>query len=200
MPASLQVKLLRALQEREVTPLGATRPQGFDARLIAATNRNLEEEVSSGRFREDLYYRLSVIAFTVPPLRERREDIPLLVRYFVSKFSRALGVPGKKVSDEAARRLISYSWRGNVRELQNAVERAVALSDAQIELEHLPQKIRETPAAIRDLTAQTVTLDELERRYILETLDRLNDDKARAAELLGIDLSTLYRKLKRYGR
>jgi DNA-binding NtrC family response regulator len=200
MPASLQVKLLRALQEREVTPLGATRPQAFDARLIAATNRNLEEEVSSGRFREDLYYRLSVIAFTVPPLRERREDIPLLVRYFVSKFSRALGVPGKKVSDEAARRLISYSWRGNVRELQNAVERAVALSDAQIELEHLPQKIRETPAAIRDLTAETVTLDELERRYILATLDRLGDDKARAAELLGIDLSTLYRKLKRYGR
>jgi DNA-binding NtrC family response regulator len=200
MPAPLQVKLLRALQEREVTPLGATRPHAFDARLIAATNRNLEEEVSSGRFREDLYYRLSVIGFTVPPLRERREDIPLLVRFFVSKFSRALGVPEKKVSDAAAQRLISYSWRGNVRELQNAVERAVALSDAEIEPEHLPQKIRETPAAIRDLTAATVTLDELERRYILETLDRLSDDKARAAELLGIDLSTLYRKLKRYGR
>ncbi|HYE73864.1 MAG TPA: sigma-54 dependent transcriptional regulator, partial [Blastocatellia bacterium] len=200
MPASLQVKLLRALQEREVMPLGATRPLAFDARIIAATNRNLEEEAHSGGFREDLYYRLSVIAFTVPPLRERREDIPLLVRYFVGKYSRELGVSEKRVTDEAMQRLISYSWRGNVRELQNAIERAVALSDGEIELSHLPNKIRETPTAIRDLTAQTLTLDELEKRYIIETLDRLNDDKTRAAELLGIDLSTLYRKLKRYGQ
>ncbi len=200
MPASLQVKLLRALQEREFTPLGSTQPIVFDARIIAATNRNLEDEINQHRFREDLYYRLSVINLTLPPLRERREDIPLLARYFVDKYTRQLGVAEKKVTDEALQRLINYDWRGNVRELQNAIERAVALSYEQIEVAHLPQKVREVPAAIRDLTGQTLTLDELERRYLLETLARVNDDKARAAELLGIDLSTLYRKLKRYGR
>jgi len=200
MPPSLQVKLLRALQEREFIPLGATKTETFDARIIAATNRNLEEEIAAHRFRDDLYYRLSVFSIAVPPLRERREDIPLLARYFIEKYSRALNLPPKPVSDEALQALINYEWRGNVRELQNAIERAVTLSDERVELAHLPQKVRETPAAIRDLTGQTMTLDELERRYILETLDRVNDDKPRAAELLGIDLSTLYRKLKRYGR
>jgi len=200
MPPPLQAKLLRALQEREFIPLGAAKPLTFDARIIAATNRNLEEEIAASRFREDLFYRLSVFSLTLPPLRERREDIPLLVRFFVEKFSRALQLPAKGVSDEALQAMINYDWRGNVRELQNAIERAVTLSDERIELAHLPQKIRETPLAIRDLAGQTLTLDELERRYILETLDRTGDDKARAAELLGIDLSTLYRKLKRYGR
>jgi DNA-binding NtrC family response regulator len=200
MPPALQVKLLRALQEREFIPLGATKPLTFDARVIAATNKNLEAEAAAHRFRDDLYYRLSVIGFTIPPLRERREDIPLLVRYFAEKYARALGAAEKKVSDEAMQRLINYDWRGNVRELQNAMERAVALSDREIGIEHLPQKVREAPVAIRDLTGQTLTLDELERRYILETLARAQDDKARAAQLLGIDLSTLYRKLKRYGR
>lgn len=200
MPPTLQVKLLRALQEREFIPLGTTKPVTFDARIIAATNRNLDEEIAAGRFREDLFYRLSVFSLPLPPLRERREDIPLLVRFFVEKFSRSLKVPAKFVSDEALQAMINYDWRGNVRELQNAIERAVTLSDEQIELSHLPQKIRETPLGIRDLTGQTLTLDELERRYIFQTLDRTGDDKVRAAELLGIDLSTLYRKLKRYGR
>jgi len=200
MPPALQVKLLRALQEREVTPLGATAPEPFDARVIAATNKNLEEEVAAHRFRDDLYYRLSVISFTVPPLRERREDIPLLVRYFVGKYARALGAEGQAVSDEAMQRLINYDWRGNVRELQNAIERAVTLGDGRVEPEHLPQKVREAPVAIRDLNGAVETLDELERRHILATLARENDDKSRAAALLGIDLSTLYRKLKRYGR
>lgn len=200
MPAALQVKLLRALQEREVLPLGATKPEAFDARVIAATNRSLEEEVNQGRFREDLFYRLSVIGFTVPPLRDRREDIPLLVRYFVQKFCQEQGVPGKKVSDDAMQRLINYGWRGNVRELQNAMERAVTLSDEQIEIIHLPPKVNEANIGTRDLTGQTLTLEELERRYILDVLARAEDDKIRTAELLGIDLSTLYRKLKRYGR
>ncbi|MGE0885644.1 MAG: sigma-54-dependent transcriptional regulator [Blastocatellales bacterium] len=200
MPMTLQVKLLRALQEREFIPLGSTRAVTFDARIIAATNRNLEEEIADGRFREDLFYRLSVFSLTLPPLRERREDIPLLVRYFVEKVSRSLNVAPKTVSDEAMQALINHDWRGNVRELQNAIERAVTLSDDRIELGHLPQKVRETPKAIRDLSGQTITLEELERRYIIETMDRVADDKTRAAELLGIDLSTLYRKLKRYGR
>jgi DNA-binding NtrC family response regulator len=200
MPPSLQVKLLRALQEREVTPLGATKPEAFDARVIAATNKNLEEESAARRFRDDLYYRLSVISFTMPPLRNRREDIPLLVRYFAEKYARELGAAEKTVSHEAMQRLINYDWRGNVRELQNAIERAATLSESVIEIAHLPQKIRETPLAIRDLAGQRLTLEEMERRYILDTLAQANDDKARAAALLGIDLSTLYRKLKRYGQ
>jgi transcriptional regulator with PAS, ATPase and Fis domain len=200
MPQSLQVKLLRALQEREFIPLGTTRPITFDARLIAATNRNLEEEIAAHRFREDLYYRLNVFNLTIPPLRERREDIPLLVRYFVEKYCRSLNHLPKTVSDEAMQAMINYEWRGNIRELQNAIERSVAISDDRIELIHLPQKIREAKQVTNDLTGQTLTLDELERRYILETLDRVGDDKAQAAELLGIDLSTLYRKLKRYGK
>jgi DNA-binding NtrC family response regulator len=198
MPPPLQVKLLRAVQEREFTPLGSTKAETFDARILAATNRNLEEESNAGRFREDLYYRLSVISFTLPPLRERREDIPLLVRHFIDKFSRALDVPSKPISDEAMQALINHEWRGNIRELQNAIERAVTLSDDRIEPSHLPRKVRDASVGIRDLTGQTMTLEELERRYILETLRRVDDDKARAAELLGIDLSTLYRKLKRY--
>lgn len=199
MPPSLQVKLLRALQEREYIPLGSTRAVTFDARLIAATNRTLEEEIEAQRFREDLYYRLSVFSLTVPPLRERREDIPLLVRYFVEKHCRSLNLPPKAVSEEAMQAMINYEWRGNVRELQNAIERSVALSDDQIELSHLPPKVREATQITNDLTGQTLTLDELERRYIVETLNRVRDDKNQAALLLGIDLSTLYRKLKRYG-
>jgi DNA-binding NtrC family response regulator len=199
MPPSLQVKLLRALQEREFIPLGTTKSVTFDARLIAATNRNLEEEISSHRFREDLYYRLSVFNMVLPPLRERREDIPLLVRFFVEKYCRSLSLPPKVVSDEAMQAMINYEWRGNVRELQNAIERSVTLSDEVIELGHLPQKVREATPVTNDLTGRTLPLEELERRYILETLNRVHDDKNQAAALLGIDLSTLYRKLKRYG-
>ncbi len=200
MPPTLQVKLLRALQERELIPLGSTRPVTFDARAVAATNRNLDEEIAAGRFREDLYYRLSVFSLTLPPLRERREDIPLLIRHFVEKHSREQNIPPPTVSEESMQALINHEWRGNVRELQNAIERAVTLSEDRIEIAHLPQKVRETTLAIRDLSGHTLTLEELERRYIIETLDRVNDDKTRAAELLGIDLSTLYRKLKRYGK
>ncbi len=199
MPAPLQVKLLRALQEREVTPLGATKPVPFDARIVSATNRNLEEDAIAQKFRDDLYYRLAVISLTLPPLRERREDVPLLARFFVQKYSRALGIAERSISDEAMQALINYEWRGNVRELQNAIERAVALSDDRIELQHLPPKLQNAPLAIRDLNGRVMTMDELERRHILETLERENDDKTRVAELLGIDLSTLYRKLKKYG-
>lgn len=200
MPMSLQVKLLRALQEREFIPLGSSKPITFDARIVAATNRNLDEEIAANRFREDLYYRLSVFSLTLPPLRERREDIPLLVRFFVEKYARALNIPPKPVSEDAMHALINYEWRGNVRELQNAIERAVTLSDDTIEPSHLPQKVLETSSAIRDLTGQTLPLEEVERKHIIETLKKVNDDKTRAADLLGIDLSTLYRKLKRYGQ
>ncbi|HEX8748158.1 MAG TPA: sigma-54 dependent transcriptional regulator [Pyrinomonadaceae bacterium] len=200
---AMQVRLLRALQEHEVTPLGSSTPISFDARIIAATNRDLEREVTEGRFREDLFYRLNVIEIHLPPLRERREDIPLLVRSFISRTAREQSASEKPITAEAMTSLINYSWPGNVRELQNAIERAFTLSGDEIDAESLPPRVRESAAAlgqmpVRDPDGLRPTLAEIERRYIFETLAAVNQDKARAANILGIDLSTLYRKLKRY--
>ncbi len=198
---AMQVRLLRAVQEHEVTPVGAGGAVPFDARIICATNRDLEKEVSEGRFREDLFYRLNVIEIHLPPLRERREDIPLLVRHFITRTAREQGRPEKPISREAMTALINYAFPGNVRELQNAVERAFTLSGAEIDLDSLPPRVRQSAgeaAAVRDPDGLRPTLAEIERRYILETLASVNQDKARAANILGIDLSTLYRKLKRY--
>ncbi|MDQ3323765.1 MAG: sigma-54 dependent transcriptional regulator [Acidobacteriota bacterium] len=201
MPQPLQVKLLRALQEHEVTPLGASLPVKFDARIICATNKNLEKEVAENRFREDLYYRLNVIEINLPSLRERREDVPLLVKHFVAKIAREQNAPEKIVTKEALSALVNHLWQGNVRELQNAVERAFILSNEEINHESLPERIKtgarsnfETPEAENFRP----TLEETERRYIMEILNSVNDDKTEAARILGIDLSTLYRKLKRY--
>lgn len=201
MPLALQVKLLRALQEHEVTPVGASLPVKFDARIIAATNKNLEKEVAENRFREDLFYRLNVIEITLPPLRARREDIPLLVKHFISEAAREQNTVEKIISREALAALVNYQWQGNVRELQNAIERAFILSDDEIEMINLSPKIRlgaENNFETRDPEGLRPTLEEMERRYILEILKSVNEDKAGAAEILGIDLSTLYRKLKRY--
>ncbi|MDT7543383.1 MAG: hypothetical protein QOE33_3287 [Acidobacteriota bacterium] len=199
--AAMQVRLLRAVQEHEVMPVGATAPIAFDARIICATNRDLEREVSEGRFREDLFYRLNVIEIHLPPLRERREDIPLLVRHFITRTAREQGQQEKPITREAMSALINYAFPGNVRELQNAIERAFTLSGAEIDLESLPPRVRESAgdaATMRDPDGLRPTLAEIERRYLLETLSAVNQDKARAANILGIDLSTLYRKLKRY--
>lgn len=200
MPTMLQVKLLRALQEHEVTPVGASLPLKFDARIIAATNLNLEEEVERGNFREDLFYRLNVIEIYLPPLRTRREDIPLLVKHFVTKIAQEQNAPEKNISKPAANALVNYNWQGNIRELQNAVERAFILSETEIDLESLPPKIRNTQQGfeMRDPDGLRPTLEEVERRYVLEILNAADQDKTLAAEILGIDLSTLYRKLKRY--
>ena len=168
---SLQVKLLRALQEHEVTPVGASVPVKFDARIIAATNKKLETEVAEGRFREDLFYRLNVVEIDVPPLRERREDIPLLVKHFVSKSARGQNAGEMSVSKEAMRALVNFDWPGNVRELENAVERAVILSGEEIDLESLPPKVRLDAAdsyEIRDTEGSRPTLEEMERRYVME--------------------------------
>ncbi len=202
MPLSLQVKLLRALQEHEVTPLGVSIPVKFNARIIAATNKNLETEVEENRFREDLFYRLNVIEISLPPLRERREDIPLLAKHFAFKTARAQNAPEKTISPEAMTALVGYGWQGNIRELENAVERAFILSGDEIDTESLPPKIRfnsPTNYEMRDSENLRPTLEEMERRYILEILNSVGEDKAQAASILGIDLSTLYRKLKRYG-
>jgi DNA-binding NtrC family response regulator len=197
---ALQVKLLRALQEREVLPVGGREHVSFDARVVAATNRDLEDEVKAGRLREDLFYRLSVIPVRVPPLRERRGDIPLLVRHFAARFARELGVGERDVGPDAMAALASYGWPGNIRELMNAVEHAVALSAERIELLDLPEKLRAVRATrtTRDPDGAIPTLDEVERVHIHDVLARTDGNKTRAAELLGIDLSTLYRKLRRY--
>lgn len=198
---SLQVKLLRALQEHEIMPVGAGAAVKFDARIIAATNRNLEEEVSKGAFREDLFYRLNVIEIHLPPLRERREDVPLLAKHFAARIAREQNTAEKQISKEAMSVLVNYNWQGNVRELQNAVERAFILSNAEIDLESLPPRIRQSASSnfeMRDPDGLHPPLEEVERRYIMEILQTVNQDKTLAAEILGIDLSTLYRKLKRY--
>ena len=201
MPQTLQIKLLRALQEHEVTPVGSSHAIKFDARIIAATNKNLETEVAENRFREDLFYRLNVIEINLPPLRKRREDIPLLTKYFVSKIAREQDKAEKPFSKEALNAFVNYDWQGNVRELQNAVERAYILSEDVIKKENLPAKIRvqtENVLQMRDPEGLRPTLEEMERRYILEILESAKQDKTDAAEILGIDLSTLYRKLKKY--
>jgi DNA-binding NtrC family response regulator len=202
IPLSLQVKFLRAIQEKEVTPLGSTRPIRVDVRLIASTNRDLEALVANGRFRSDLFYRLNVVPIHLPALRERREDIPLLVAHFIADFSRVYGVEPKRVTPEAMQRIAEYGWPGNIRELQNAIERAFALSAApEITLADLPPAVLRpgVPQAAADELSAPVPLDELERRNIRAALQSAAGNKNEAARLLGIDRQRLYRKIEKYG-
>lgn len=195
----LQVKLLRAIQEREVMPVGGREPLKFDVRLIAATNKNLEDEVRKGTFREDLFYRINVITIPLPPLRNRKEDVPLLVNHFLQKYAQRLGKPSMKISREAMQVLVNYDWPGNVRELENMIERAVALSEEDIiETTDLPEKLTQVKIAIRDLDEYEMTLDALEEQHIRKVLSNVGGDKVKASQILGINLSTLYRKLARY--
>jgi len=206
---ALQVKLLRVLQEGEIKRVGEARTRRVDVRVIAATNRDLEAEVKTRRFREDLYYRLSVVTLRVPPLRERREDIPLLATHFLR---RALQQTGRALafSPAALALLMTYTWPGNVRELENSIEYAVIHArGGLITPEDLPEKIRAAvPSLRRGRTSTTLeatlfqdlpSLDELERRYLLYVLDVVNGNRSRAAEILGIDRRTLYRMVERFG-
>jgi transcriptional regulator with PAS, ATPase and Fis domain len=196
---SLQVRLLRAIQEREVIPVGGREPLRFDVRLIAATNRQLEDEVKRGTFREDLFYRINVITIPLPPLRERKEDIPLLVNHFLQKYAQRLGKPSVKILREAMQALVNYDWPGNVRELENMIERAVALCEEDlIDRTDLPDKLTQVKIAIRDLDEYEMTLDALEEQHIKKVLQKVSGDKVKASQILGINLSTLYRKLARY--
>ena len=195
----LQVKLLRAIQEREVIPVGGREPLKFDVRFIAATNRKLEEEVRKGTFREDLFYRINVIAIQLPPLRQRQGDIPLLVHHFLLKYAERLGKASMKMSREAMHVLVNYGWPGNVRELENIMERTVALCESDtIAPADLPEKLTQVKIAIRDLDDYQMTLEALEEQHIKRVLQRVEGDKVKAAQILGINLSTLYRKLARY--
>jgi len=202
VPLALQVKFLRAIQEKEVTPLGSSRPVKVDVRIIAASNRNLEEEVKKGTFRDDLFYRLNVVPIHLPPLRERREDIPLLIEHFIATFSTEYKVEPKKVAPEALEKLVSYPWPGNIRELQNVIERMFALSQSkEITLADLPGPIagfEEKPVNFQEL-AELPTLEAMEKSLIAAALRKSHGNKNEAARSLAIERQRLYRKIEKYG-
>jgi DNA-binding NtrC family response regulator len=199
LPLMLQAKLLRAIQEREIRRVGANKPIAVDVRIIAATNLHLSEEVKSKRFREDLYYRLNVIELKLPPLRDRREDIPLLVETFLKKCGEARGKDIKAISESALAMLVDYAWPGNVRELENVIERAVTLSRGEkIVADDLPASIqgsRGDRRVLDEAAERTLPLHEVEKEYILKILEKTGGNKYQAAHVLGIDRKTLYRKL-----
>jgi len=197
-----QVKLLRVLQHREVIPVGATDAEPIDVRLIAATNRDLEEDIKAGRFRSDLYYRLNVILVHLPPLRQRRDDIPLLIDHFLQRIAHSRGEPLKHLDDAALAVAQEHAWPGNVRELENALERAAILTTGEtIGVGGLPERVTQRSAEplVTSRTPPNPTLEAVERAYIMWVLQSEGGNKSRAAEALGIDPSTLYRKLSRYG-
>jgi DNA-binding NtrC family response regulator len=200
MPMGCQVKLLRAVEQRQVLPVGSTRPVNVDLRLIAATNRELVKEIKEGRFRQDLYYRMNVVGVHLPPLRERREDIPLLVEHFVKKYNAEMGKHCVRVSDEAMKRLVAYEWKGNVRELQNVIERAVIFAEgATIEVVDIALVASGAAVAIEDNEDLQMAVRAYEKEQIYCALNKYSWDKAETAKALGIGLSSLYRKIDELG-
>lgn len=200
--STIQVKLLRALQEKEILPIGATSPISVDVRVLAATNADLEAKIERGEFRNDLYYRLSVIPIHLASLRERRDDIPLLANHFLKLICEQNNIEQKTFEPEAMDRLIHYDWPGNVRELENAIERAVILEESsQITLNTLPGKITSGSGQTESLfhRSKPKTLEEIEKEYLIRVLKQTNWKKKETADILGIDASTIYRKMQRYG-
>jgi two-component system, NtrC family, nitrogen regulation response regulator NtrX len=203
MSLKTQAKVLRTLEEHSFTPVGGEHPVTSDARVIASTNKDLEEEISTGNFREDLFYRLNVIPFSVPPLRERKEDIPLLARHFLKEFSGQYGKRPREITDDAIDTLMRYSWPGNVRELRNVIERIVIMNPttARFERKHLPPLVYRNGS--RRIASGFLTLHEAraayERDYILKKLDDNHGNVSRTAEVLGLERSHLYRKMKTLG-
>jgi two-component system response regulator HydG len=196
------VKLLRVLQQREVIPVGSTEAKPVNARVIAATNRDLDEEIKRGNFRSDLFYRLNVISIVLPPLRTRPGDIALLAEAFLKRAAEARAEPPRALEQETLEAMQRYPWPGNVRELENALERAAILAKGDsIPLSALPERVVEPKAdpLVSDSAQTNPTLDTIERAYILWVLENEGGNKPRTAEVLGIDPSTLYRKLTRYG-
>ncbi|MCL1915364.1 MAG: sigma-54 dependent transcriptional regulator [Desulfovibrionaceae bacterium] len=203
LPLPMQAKLLRVIQEREVQRVGGGGPVPVDMRIIAATNRDLQQEVNAGKFREDLYYRLNVVSLPLPALRERPEDIPLLAQYFLERFSQKNNKIVRGVTPGAMDRLIRYEWPGNVRELENVMERAVVLLIGEhIGERELPPKLLKSASAEQasePMSMTGLTLEEVERTVILETLKNCDGNKSEAAKALGINRKTLHLKLARYG-
>jgi two-component system response regulator HydG len=201
LPVDLQAKLLRAIQEKEIRPVGSTKRITINVRILAATNRDLEAAVADGTFRRDLYFRLNVLSLKIPPLRERKQDIPLLAEHFLERLSRNTGSQ-RTLSEEALNVMMGYDWPGNVRELENCLERACALSSGPtIQTGDLPSPIQNAGHRI-PLEAtegqKIVAIADLEKDAILRTIDQLKGDKLLAARMLGIGKTTLYRKLKEY--
>jgi DNA-binding NtrC family response regulator len=198
LPIEMQSRLLRALQEHEIRPLGSNERRRFEARIIAATNQDLEAGIKRGTFRKDLFFRLNVVSIKMPSLRDRKEDIPELVQHFLERFRNEKSVT--QISDQALGRLLSYDWPGNVRELENCIQRAVSLgSGTFIQIQDLPSsllyRLARTSASRQDLT----TLRALEQQAIQQALEATGGDRVRAAKLLGMGKTTIYRKLKEYG-
>src|SRR6202046_3985432 len=206
MSLKTQAKVLRALDEQRFLPVSASHPVHVDVRVIAATNKDLEEEIARGNFREDLFYRLNVIPFFVPPLRDRKEDIPLLAREFLSEFGQQYGRPHVEIADSALTELKQYHWPGNVRELRNVIERVLILNPKaqRIEAKHLPMLVQRTEGrssngAREEFSTLLQAREAYERDYILKELDRCHGNVTRAAEALGLERSHLYRKMKALG-
>ena len=203
LPVDLQAKMLRAIQEKEIRPVGSTRRIPINVRILAATNRDLEQAVMQGSFRRDLYFRLNVLSLRIPALRERRQDIPLLIGHFLERLARTSGQE-KMLSDEALKAMLAYDWPGNVRELENCLERTYAFTSGPlIHTTDLPREIANLPVpessnANGNGTVKIVSIAELEKRTILHAITELHGDKLQAARLLGIGKTTLYRKLKDY--
>jgi two-component system response regulator HydG len=201
LPIDLQAKLLRAIQEKEIRPVGTTKAVPMRARVLAATHRDLETAVAEGRFRRDLYYRLNVLTLRIPALRERKQDIPLLVHYFLERAAQSSGIK-RTVSDEGLRALMQFEWPGNVRELENCIERACTMSSGPVlqeaDLPTILQDARRNTGANQTASANVIPIAEMEKQAILGTIEKLNGDKLLAAKLLGIGKTTLYRKLKEY--
>jgi DNA-binding NtrC family response regulator len=204
LPIDLQAKLLRAIQEHEIRPVGGTRAVPINVRILAATNRDLDAAVSAGTFRRDLYFRLNVLTLRIPPLRDRKQDIPLLIGSFLDKIN-AGGMQNRTISDEALRLMLQYDWPGNVRELENCVERScTTCSLPTIQVNDLPTQVRNSvvksqPPALQAESTLIVPLEDLEKQAILHAIEVLHGDKLEAARRLGIGKTTLYRKLKEYG-
>jgi two-component system nitrogen regulation response regulator NtrX len=203
MSLKTQAKVLRSLEEQRFEPVGAHESIQVDVRVVAATNKNLEEEIEKGNFREDLFYRLNVIPFHMPPLRERKEDIPLLAVYFMDDFARAYGRRPKELTQQAIELLQEYHWPGNVRELRNLIERIVILhQQSRIDARHIPLQLSRRPAADRTQERYGSLQDvreAAERDYIQKKLEDANGNVTRTAELLGLERSNLYRKMRALG-
>jgi len=202
MPPLMQVKLLRVLQERELMRVGSTEPIDINVRVVAASNRDLHAAVDEGAMRQDLYFRLNVVTLTLPPLRERRDDIPLLAYYLLRKFSTVMGRDVQEISTEAMQRLSEYDYPGNVRELSNFVERGVALTQNKtLGIQHLPQSLGALTVRVfkPEMTATPTTLKEQEAEHILQALKMCDGNRTQAAKMLGIDRVSLWRKLKKLG-
>ncbi len=201
LSVELQAKLLRAIQEKEIRPVGSTRRVPIEVRILAATNRDLEVAVAEGTFRRDLYFRLNVLTLRIPPLRERKQDVPLLAAHFMERLAHSSGPP-RTLSEESLKALMAYDWPGNVRELENSLERAAAMSSGPVlHVTDLPSAIQNAQVrggGAASLGTKIVPIAEMERQAILSTIDQLNGDKLLAARLLGIGKTTLYRKLKEY--